>query len=364
VTYRYRVSAGDAANNFSGYSNIVTVTPDVTSPSAPTSLAASVISSSQINLTWVASTDNSGTIASYQVERCSGVSCTTFASVGTPTVTSFSNTGLTANTTYRYRVLAKDAANNASLYSSIVSATTPAAPVAPIAVNDLFLYRSGILRTADSSGPLGQGVLANDTDSLNQTLTAQPVGTLPTGVTLAANGVITVNRTTNTTLSYRANNGTLLSQPATGATVTLRSDGVPTAVADNCTYDRAGNGSITLGTACVMTGTPRVFNMNVIANDTDPNASTNIPTDGVGDAVTGAIITSVGTGVTVAANALCSQAALGTTASRASIVNNCNGTFTVTVAAAAPASPITISYRALDDLGAQSASRSDTVTVQ
>jgi hypothetical protein len=104
--------------------------------------------------------------------------------------------------------------------------------------------------------------------------------------------------------------------------------------------------------------------MNVIANDTDPNVTTNIPTDGIGDAVTSAIITSTGTGVEVAANSVCNQAAIVKTASRASVVNNCNGTFTVTVAAAAPASPITISYRALDDLGTQSASRSDTVTVQ
>jgi hypothetical protein len=113
-----------------------------------------------------------------------------------------------------------------------------------------------------------------------------------------------------------------------------------------------------------MTITPRVFTMSLTANDSDPNVTTNIPTDGVGDAVTGAIITATGTGVAVSANAACGQAEIVKAASRATITNNCNGTITVTVAATAPASPISLTYRALDDLGAQSSTRNDVVTVQ
>jgi hypothetical protein len=55
------------------------------------------------------------------------------------------------------------------------------------------------------------------------------------------------------------------------------------------------------------------------------------------------------------------------TASRATITNNCDGTITVTVSASAPASPITFTYGAVDDLKAQSTSANratDTVTVQ
>ncbi|MFZ4790784.1 MAG: hypothetical protein ACOYMW_07830 [Candidatus Competibacteraceae bacterium] len=113
-----------------------------------------------------------------------------------------------------------------------------------------------------------------------------------------------------------------------------------------------------------MTATPRVFTMNLIGNDTDPNTTTNAPTDGVGKTVVNAIVTATGTGVAVSANAACGQAAIGTSASRATMINNCNGRVTVAAAAAAPASPITLTYRALDDLGAQSGTRTDTVTVQ
>lgn len=96
---------------------------DTTAPSAPVSLAASVVSQSEINLSWTASTDNVG-VTGYRVERCTGAGCTAFVQVGTPTTTSFSNIGLLAGTTYQYRVKALDGAGNVSEYSSIVSATT------------------------------------------------------------------------------------------------------------------------------------------------------------------------------------------------------------------------------------------------
>src|SRR5258706_318946 len=101
--------------------------PDTTAPSAPTGLGATAASATQVNLSWTASTDNVG-VAGYRVERCQGAACSTFAQVATPTATSFSDTGLTAGTSYSYRVRAADAAGNLGAYSNIASATTPAAP--------------------------------------------------------------------------------------------------------------------------------------------------------------------------------------------------------------------------------------------
>src|SRR5439155_19003388 len=97
---------------------------DTTAPTAPSSLAATASSSTQIGLVWTASTDNVG-VTSYRVERCTGASCTNFAQIGTTTtLTAFPDSGLTASTAYRYRVLATDAAGNLSTYSNIASATT------------------------------------------------------------------------------------------------------------------------------------------------------------------------------------------------------------------------------------------------
>src|SRR6185295_266886 len=109
TTYNYRVKAVDAANNVSvNYSTVATATtqaapPDTTPPSTVTGLTATAVSATQINLTWTAATDNVG-VTGYRVERCQGASCTSFVQIATPTGTSFSNTGLTPSTTYRYRV--------------------------------------------------------------------------------------------------------------------------------------------------------------------------------------------------------------------------------------------------------------------
>ena len=126
--------ATDAAGNLSAYSNTASATtpaPDTQPPTAPASLTATSISSNQINLAWTASTDNVG-VTGYRVERCSGTGCTAFAQIATPTSTTFSDTGLTASTSYSYRVRATDAAGNLSAYSNTASATTAATTGGPI----------------------------------------------------------------------------------------------------------------------------------------------------------------------------------------------------------------------------------------
>ncbi len=127
TSYSYKVEATDAAGNLSGFSSTATATtsaaPDTTPPTAPTALSASVASPTQINLSWGASTDNVG-VTGYLMERCQGSGCSSFSQIGTPTATSYSDTGLTASTSYSYRVRATDAAGNLSTYSSVASATT------------------------------------------------------------------------------------------------------------------------------------------------------------------------------------------------------------------------------------------------
>ncbi|TCM91055.1 hypothetical protein EV294_109132 [Paenibacillus sp. BK033] len=93
--------------------------PDTTAPTAPTNATATAASSNQINLSWTASTDNVG-VTGYNVYR-GGVLA------GSSAGTSYSDTGLTASTSYSYTVKAKDAAGNESAASSTVSATTLAA---------------------------------------------------------------------------------------------------------------------------------------------------------------------------------------------------------------------------------------------
>jgi chitodextrinase len=127
TTYRYRVRARDAVPNYSAYSSIQIATTqgstDTVSPTAPSSLSGSAMSSSEVSLTWPASTDNVA-VTSYLIERCEGAACSTFTQIGVVTSPGYGDTGLAGGTTYRYRVRASDAANNLSSYSPVASVTT------------------------------------------------------------------------------------------------------------------------------------------------------------------------------------------------------------------------------------------------
>jgi fibronectin type 3 domain-containing protein len=99
-------------------------------PTAPSNLTATAISSSQINVSWTASTSCYG-IASYIVERCQGASCSNFTQIATPTGVTFTDTGLAANTSYTYQVQAMDNSGNLSAFATPATATTLAISISP-----------------------------------------------------------------------------------------------------------------------------------------------------------------------------------------------------------------------------------------
>lgn len=128
TVYHYRVKSRDAAGNLAQSSDQTFNTTDTTAPSAPGTPSLTVVSDTRIDLSWTASTDNVG-VTGYKVERCSGsATCTTYTQIATPSTNSYSDTGLTASTIYRYRVRATDAAGNNSSYSTATNATTQAPP--------------------------------------------------------------------------------------------------------------------------------------------------------------------------------------------------------------------------------------------
>ncbi|WP_330461163.1 glycoside hydrolase family 6 protein [Streptomyces sp. NBC_00820] len=89
---------------------------DTQAPTAPTGLTVSATTADSVSLTWTAATDNTG-VTGYDVYRGG-------TKVGSATGTSYTDTGLSAATTYTYTVKAKDAAGNVSAASTAVSATT------------------------------------------------------------------------------------------------------------------------------------------------------------------------------------------------------------------------------------------------
>jgi hypothetical protein len=102
-------------------SGLVLLNPAGQVPAAPTGLTATPFSSSRIDLSWAASAGVTG----YKIQRSTDGS--TFSPVTTvgATVTTFSDTGLSAGTQYYYRVLASNQAGD-SAPSAVVSAVTVA----------------------------------------------------------------------------------------------------------------------------------------------------------------------------------------------------------------------------------------------
>lgn len=98
---------------------------DTQPPTTPGTPAASSVTSSGVTLNWTASTDNTA-VTGYEVYRATGASGGSFTLVATTAGTTFTDTGLTAATTYRYYLRARDAVPNFSANSGTVPVTTQA----------------------------------------------------------------------------------------------------------------------------------------------------------------------------------------------------------------------------------------------
>lgn len=110
-------------------------TSDTTPPGQVTGLSASVISGTQINLTWTASTASD--LDHYDVHRSttSGFTPSSSNRIQQPTTNSYNDTGLTASTTYYYKVAAVDESTNIGTYSTqVTAATTGATALTPNAL--------------------------------------------------------------------------------------------------------------------------------------------------------------------------------------------------------------------------------------
>ena len=116
--YYYRVCATNSAGD-STFSNEVSGTTPL---SKPTAAAATAVSSSQINLTWI---DNSASETGYKIERKKTVSgtYTQITQVGANSQSYSDRSGLEANTKYYYRIRATNGTLNSD-YSNEPSAVT------------------------------------------------------------------------------------------------------------------------------------------------------------------------------------------------------------------------------------------------
>lgn len=126
-SYFYTIVAFDNAQNHSSASGSVNpttsaVSTDTTAPSVPLALTGRALSSTSVQLNWLAATDAGGSgIGGYQVFR-NGSALSSWLSA---TTLSYQDTTASTSTTYTYTVKAKDNQSNVGSASSGVNVTTP-----------------------------------------------------------------------------------------------------------------------------------------------------------------------------------------------------------------------------------------------
>lgn len=182
TTYAFYVVAKDNAGNISANSltlNVATATiQDVSSPTAPTNLEATNITSSGLTLSWVASTDDIG-VTGYDV-YVDGVfkiaSTNTNAAIG----------GLTGSTTYSLTVRAKDSVGNESAASAPLGITT---------ISSEFT-EAIIQQTYEAPYTASSGYITNASSSTPSAFTATTEATKVVEITINGSGVFDLYRWT------------------------------------------------------------------------------------------------------------------------------------------------------------------------
>jgi hypothetical protein len=156
TAYNYQVRA-ENTGVFSDYSNVASATTPgggPIAPGAPTSLGASAVASTHVDLTW---TDNATNETAFHIERSS--SGGNFVEIATVSAnaTTYSDTTVVASTAYGYRVRAENT-GVFSGYSNVFSTTTPPGGGGASSIKDI-TFEDGSLTAAGTGADKVSGTV-------------------------------------------------------------------------------------------------------------------------------------------------------------------------------------------------------------
>src|SRR5262249_23216816 len=138
----------------SAASNVATATTASTVPAAPSNLALTVQSANSIALAWA---DNSSNETGFRVERqTAGGSWSLLATTGAG-VSSYTDTTVSANTQYSYRVSATNGAGT-SAASNVATGTTPPPVSLNVWENHAMASQTGMFTATFDAVPTGTGL--------------------------------------------------------------------------------------------------------------------------------------------------------------------------------------------------------------
>ncbi len=182
TSYFYRVRAYNAGGN-SGYSNTANTATLAALPAAPSALTATAATSAQINLAW---TDNAGNETGFKIERSpNGSSSWTQIATTGANVTTYTSTGLGANTAYYYRVRSYNGTGNSGYSNSANATTLIAVPTAP----------TSLTVTAVSTSQINLAWVDNATTETGYKIERSGDGTTWTQITTVGSNVASYSNT-------------------------------------------------------------------------------------------------------------------------------------------------------------------------
>jgi hypothetical protein len=158
TAYTFRVRAVNAVGASANSAQSNAVTP-ATVPDAPT-IGTATAGTGSATVTWTAPANNGGSaITGYRVDTLTGGGATVVSTTNAGLVTTATITGLTANTTYTFRVRAVNdigqSANSAQSNAITIATTAPGAPVIGTAANGV--NGGAITATANWTPPASSG---------------------------------------------------------------------------------------------------------------------------------------------------------------------------------------------------------------
>jgi subtilisin-like proprotein convertase family protein len=296
-TYFYRVRSTNACGT-STNSSTITVSTLPATPAAPAASAATNLSCSGFSANWAASSNATGYFLDVSTVSNFATFVAGYNNLSLGNVTTASVTGLSASTTYYYRVRASNTCGTSASSSTITALTTPPTPSAPVAL--------------DGSNPACTSFSANWSASSNATaysLDVSTVNTFATFVTGFSNlnvGNVTTysvtGLTAGTTYFYRVRATNACGTSGNSSTITYG------------TSPTVGNPGAISGSSTPCNGSSQTYSISPVANAT--SYTWTLPGGWTGTSTTNSITATVGSSgnISVVANNACGSSTSSTLA--------------------------------------------------
>jgi len=168
TTYYYRVRAYNSTGSGNN-SNVITVSTVPNAPSAPNAFAAENITQSGFTAIWDTPSGTAGFYLDVAIDITFNSPLTGFTNKDVGNVTSYFVSSLNANTNYYFRVRAYNSGGTSPNSNSILAATLPNVPSAPVATAPVNITQTTFSPTWNlSSGAIGYRLdVASDTNFTN-----------------------------------------------------------------------------------------------------------------------------------------------------------------------------------------------------